>query len=83
MRFCPVTTAFALLISLATANRAYAQVPPKTNAPIAQGRRGITETDLFNFVWITDPQLSPDGSRVAFHAGHCQRNDDGNNSVPF
>jgi dipeptidyl aminopeptidase/acylaminoacyl peptidase len=31
-----------------------------------EGKRPITETDLFRFVWIGDPQLSPDGSRVAF-----------------
>src|SRR6266568_1188656 len=29
-------------------------------------KRNITEKDLFNFVWIGDPQISPDGSRVAF-----------------
>ncbi|HEX5082317.1 MAG TPA: S9 family peptidase [Blastocatellia bacterium] len=29
-------------------------------------KRLITETDLFKFVWIADPQISPDGSRVAF-----------------
>src|SRR5262249_30979919 len=29
-------------------------------------KRPITEKDLFNFTWIADPQLSPDGSRVAF-----------------
>ena len=29
-------------------------------------KRGITEKDLFDFVWIGDPQISPDGSRVAF-----------------
>ena len=28
--------------------------------------RPITETDLFRFVWIADPQISPDGRRVAF-----------------
>ena len=28
--------------------------------------RPITEKDLFRFVWIGDPQMSPDGSRVAF-----------------
>jgi len=32
----------------------------------AQTRRPITETDLFRFVWAADPQISPDGSRVAF-----------------
>ena len=29
-------------------------------------RRNITEKDLWDFVWIGDPQVSPDGSRVAF-----------------
>jgi hypothetical protein len=29
-------------------------------------KRAITEKDLFDFVWIGDPQVSPDGSQVAF-----------------
>jgi dipeptidyl aminopeptidase/acylaminoacyl peptidase len=29
-------------------------------------KRPITEKDLWDFVWIGDPQISPDGSRVAF-----------------
>jgi dipeptidyl aminopeptidase/acylaminoacyl peptidase len=32
----------------------------------AADKRSITETDLFKFVWIADPQISPDGSRVVF-----------------
>src|SRR5437016_2880652 len=32
----------------------------------AAERRNITEKDLFNFIWIGDAQVSPDGSRVAF-----------------
>jgi dipeptidyl aminopeptidase/acylaminoacyl peptidase len=32
----------------------------------AADRRLITEKDLFAFNWIGDPQVSPDGSRVAF-----------------
>ena len=45
-----VAAAFGLLLSQA----AYAQ------------RRPITEKDLFSFVWVADPQISPDGSQVAF-----------------
>src|ERR1700681_4099014 len=29
-------------------------------------KRSITEKDLFNFIWIADPQVSPDGWRAAF-----------------
>src|SRR5207245_10381389 len=29
-------------------------------------KRNITEKDLFDFVWIGDPQVSPDGSHAAF-----------------
>ncbi|HYM61080.1 MAG TPA: S9 family peptidase [Thermoanaerobaculia bacterium] len=32
----------------------------------AAGKRLITEKDLFSFTWIADPEVSPDGSRVAF-----------------
>src|SRR5436189_40558 len=28
--------------------------------------RSITETDLFRFVWVADPRISPDGRRIAF-----------------
>jgi dipeptidyl aminopeptidase/acylaminoacyl peptidase len=36
--------------------------------PLAQAadKRPISETDLFSFVWIADPQISPDGTQVAF-----------------
>ncbi len=32
----------------------------------ARPKRGITEKDLFAFVWVANPQVSPDGGRVAF-----------------
>src|SRR6185436_8990480 len=32
----------------------------------ASAKRNITEKDLFNFIWIGDTQVSPDGTRVAF-----------------
>src|SRR6202011_5022689 len=35
------------------------------NGVFAQ-KRNVTEKDLWDFVWIGDPQVSPDGSRVAF-----------------
>jgi dipeptidyl aminopeptidase/acylaminoacyl peptidase len=37
-----------------------------TTAPSAADRRPIAETDLFQFVWVADPQMAPDGSRIAF-----------------
>src|SRR6267378_2880006 len=33
---------------------------------VSAQKRNITEKDLWDFVWIGDPQVSPDGSRVAF-----------------
>ncbi len=33
-------------------------------------KRPITEKDLFDFVWIGDLQISPDGTRVAFVAAY-------------
>ncbi len=35
-------------------------------SPAAAQKRNITEKDLFAFNWIGDPQISPDGARVAF-----------------
>ncbi len=32
----------------------------------AAQKRPITEKDLFDFAWVGDPQISPDGSKVAF-----------------
>jgi dipeptidyl aminopeptidase/acylaminoacyl peptidase len=47
----------AVIVTLAIITSISAQNPPK---------RSITEKDLFDFVWIANPQLAPDGSRVAF-----------------
>jgi dipeptidyl aminopeptidase/acylaminoacyl peptidase len=36
-------------------------------APAGAGeKRKIAETDLYRFVWVADPRISPDGQRVAF-----------------
>lgn len=49
--------------------------------------RPITEKDLFRFVWIADPQIAPDGSRVAFVRATVNAKKDGYDtsiwSVPF
>lgn len=37
-----------------------------STAPHAAAKRSITETDLFRFTWIADPQIAPDGTAVAF-----------------
>jgi dipeptidyl aminopeptidase/acylaminoacyl peptidase len=37
-----------------------------SNASASAAKRSITEKDLFSFVWIGDPQISPDGSRAVF-----------------
>ena len=34
--------------------------------PGGQGKRFITEKDLFKFTWVADPQISPDGAAIAF-----------------
>src|SRR4051812_6327469 len=34
--------------------------------PHAAAKRPMTETDLYKFTWIADPQISPDGAAVAF-----------------
>ena len=41
-----------------------ASAPPMAGP--APALRSITEVDLFRFVWIGDPQISPDGVEVAF-----------------
>jgi dipeptidyl aminopeptidase/acylaminoacyl peptidase len=48
----------ALLLAAAAAASLTAQAPG--------ARRAITQKDLFDFVWVANPQVSPDGSRVAF-----------------
>ena len=49
-------------------------------SPAAAQKRNITEKDLFNFNWIGDPQISPDGSRVAFVRVTVNEKKDGYNT---
>ena len=50
-------------------------------APALAQKRSITEKDLFNFVWIGDPQISPDGARVAFVRVTANDKKDGYNTA--
>jgi dipeptidyl aminopeptidase/acylaminoacyl peptidase len=67
-----VLAAFAAAILLLLGAAAPAPVsspvaPAPAASPAAPGaRRLIRDTDLWSFVWVADPQLSPDGRRVAF-----------------
>ncbi|MGE0043884.1 MAG: prolyl oligopeptidase family serine peptidase [Vicinamibacterales bacterium] len=57
-------TAALVIVTLGTAGR-------------AQEKRLITESDLLAFQWIADPQIAPDGSRVAFVKVVANRAGDG------
>src|SRR6185369_6805645 len=50
-------------------------------APALAQKRNISEKDLFNFVWIGDPQISPDGTRVAFVRTTVNEKKDGYNTA--
>jgi dipeptidyl aminopeptidase/acylaminoacyl peptidase len=69
MRLRPSAAAIALVF---IANSFLAQISASPSAgqnaagPSSSGKRPITEKDLFKFTWIANPQLSPDGARVAF-----------------
>jgi dipeptidyl aminopeptidase/acylaminoacyl peptidase len=49
--------------------------------PVFAQKRNITEKDLFNFVWVGDPQISPDGERVAFVRITVNEKKDGYNTA--
>ena len=54
--FTAMFCSFAMVVALFAQN---------STLPAAQ-QRAITEKDLFDFIWVANPQLSPNGSRVAF-----------------
>jgi dipeptidyl aminopeptidase/acylaminoacyl peptidase len=49
--------------------------------PAVAQKRNISEKDLFGFVWIADPQVASDGSRVAFMRVTVNDRKDGYNSA--
>jgi dipeptidyl aminopeptidase/acylaminoacyl peptidase len=54
-------TVFAVLIVMLVG----ADARPEQSRGAAD-KRPITDLDLFRFTWIADPQISPDGSQIAF-----------------
>lgn len=50
-------------------------------SPIFAQKRNITDKDLFNFLWAGDPQISPDGERVAFVRVSVNEKKDGYNTA--
>ncbi|MGI8741615.1 MAG: prolyl oligopeptidase family serine peptidase [Bryobacteraceae bacterium] len=44
---------------------------------IAADKRPITETDLYSFQWIADPQISPDGTKVIYTRVTVNKKKDG------
>jgi len=59
---------FAARIAVSIVGLAFvtALAAQNSNVQPENAKRAITERDLFNFVWVADPQVSPDGSRALF-----------------
>jgi dipeptidyl aminopeptidase/acylaminoacyl peptidase len=51
-------SALVIAVAVITSLAAQTSTPPS--------RRLITDKDIFEFVWVANPQVSPDGSHVAF-----------------
>lgn len=69
MRFHFVTIStvlFALVVSLVTPAHASTRPVSTETEQETAAKRYINEKDLFDFNWIADPQISPDGSQVVF-----------------
>jgi dipeptidyl aminopeptidase/acylaminoacyl peptidase len=61
-----LSLALLALLALPVVVAAPAALARAASSPAGPARRPIAETDLFRFVWIADPRISPDGKRVAF-----------------
>ena len=73
-----MTSAFRSRRVLSIAAIAFAVVSPR-----AVEKRPMTETDLFKFTWVADPQISPNGSTVAFVRVVVNEKDDRYDSSVF
>ena len=61
------TLSAVVLPAYSASSRSSVQSPPRVRALHPERlKRSIREKDLFNFVWIGDPRISPDGSRAVF-----------------
>jgi dipeptidyl aminopeptidase/acylaminoacyl peptidase len=66
-RFSPVVIAPVVLASTIMVLVIVTSLAAQNSSPQpSPAKRAITEKDLFNFVWIANPQISPDGSHVVF-----------------
>ncbi len=66
MKFCFSAVASVIIVLAITVLANVPSAVAQDSSPQPTGKRAITEKDLFNFVWIADPQVSPDGLRAAF-----------------
>jgi dipeptidyl aminopeptidase/acylaminoacyl peptidase len=64
LRFSAAVIAPAIILVIV--NVAIVTSVAAQNTQPAAAKRFITEKDLFNFVWIANPQVSPDGARTVF-----------------
>ena len=45
----------------------------QAQTPTSANKRLLTDNDVFEFIWVADPELSPDGTQVAFTRVNCDR----------
>jgi dipeptidyl aminopeptidase/acylaminoacyl peptidase len=65
-RLSAVVRASAIIVPAIIVLASVTSVAAQNSSTQSAMKRSITDKDLFNFVWIADPQLSPDGSRTVF-----------------
>jgi dipeptidyl aminopeptidase/acylaminoacyl peptidase len=65
-RFHHLLSGFVLRHSFVIRHSAFVILLALGASTVSAQKRNITEKDLWDFVWIGDPQVSPDGAHVAF-----------------